>query len=121
MQTGPIDDKESKFLIDAFSMCYQWIANTHEYCIAPCCLSCTSVQWQGESERKLHYSIVSCVTIGPDIHMYLPLLLIYMAYEISYGVGDTGVHAPEGVTACEDSVLGLVVVTCPAPGKDPFN
>ena len=44
-----------------------------------------------------------------------------MAYEISYGVGDTGVHAPEGVTACEDSVLGLVVVTCPAPGKDPFN
>jgi hypothetical protein len=45
----------------------------------------------------------------------------YCSYALFYGVGDTGVHAPEGVTACEDMVLGLVVVTCPAPGKPPFN
>src|SRR6266566_7926898 len=38
-----------------------------------------------------------------------------------YGVGVIGVHVPEGVTACEDNVLGLVIVTCPAPGKAPFN
>jgi hypothetical protein len=48
-------------------------------------------------------------------------LLTYMSYKIFYGVAVTGVHAPEGVTACEDIVLGFVVVTCPAPGKAPFN
>src|SRR6266536_3655441 len=74
MQTGPIDDKESKCLIDAFSMRYQWIADTHEHCIATCCIMCTSVQWQWECERKLHYTIISCVTIGPDIHTSLPLI-----------------------------------------------
>ena len=44
-----------------------------------------------------------------------------MSSDIFYGVGLAGVHAPEGVTACEDIVLGLVVVTCPAPGKAPFS
>lgn len=47
--------------------------------------------------------------------------LFHLSYTVDYGVGDTGVHVPEGVTACEDIVLGLVVVTCPAPGKAPFN
>ena len=37
------------------------------------------------------------------------------------GVGVTGVHTPDGVIACEDNVLGPVVVTCPVPGKAPFN
>ncbi len=47
--------------------------------------------------------------------------LLRVSNAIRYGVVVTGVHAPEGVTACEDTVLGLVVVTCPAPGKAPFN
>ena len=36
-----------------------------------------------------------------------------------YGVGVTGVHVPEGVITCEDTTLGLVVVTWPDPGNAP--